>query len=92
MASRGNKPGAVIQSVGSTEFLGPGLPVPSTDIKLLMMRAVRSGMGEPAKSAPKGPQVDDRLLEKPEANAAAFTTDGYFRTGRCGVFDEKGLS
>ena len=29
--------------------------------------------------------------EKPEANAAAFTSDGYFRTGDVGVFDEKGF-
>ena len=29
--------------------------------------------------------------QKPEANAAAFTADGYFRTGDIGVFDEKGF-
>ena len=29
--------------------------------------------------------------EKPEANATAFTADGYFRTGDIGVFDEKGF-
>ena len=28
--------------------------------------------------------------QKPEANAAAFTADGYFRTGDIGVFDETG--
>ena len=28
--------------------------------------------------------------EKPEANAAAFTSDGYFRTGDIGVFDVRG--
>ena len=29
--------------------------------------------------------------EKPEANAAAFTADGYFRTGDVGVFDDAGF-
>ena len=29
--------------------------------------------------------------QKPEANAAAFTADGYFRTGDIGVFDAKGF-
>ena len=29
--------------------------------------------------------------QKPEANAAAFTADGYFRTGDIGIFDEKGF-
>ena len=28
---------------------------------------------------------------QPEANAAAFTADGYFRTGDIGVFDERGF-
>ena len=28
--------------------------------------------------------------QKPDANAAAFTADGYFRTGDVGVFDERG--
>jgi long-chain acyl-CoA synthetase len=28
--------------------------------------------------------------QKPDANAAAFTADGYFRTGDIGVFDEAG--
>jgi long-chain acyl-CoA synthetase len=29
--------------------------------------------------------------QKPEANGAAFTADGYFRTGDVGVFDERGF-
>ena len=29
--------------------------------------------------------------EKPEANAAAFTKDGYFRTGDVGMYDDKGF-
>jgi long-chain acyl-CoA synthetase len=29
--------------------------------------------------------------QKPQANAEAFTTDGFFRTGDIGVFDEKGF-
>src|SRR4029434_6892526 len=39
----------------------------------------------------KGPQVMRGYWEKPEANAAAFTSDGYFRTGDLGVFDAKGF-
>ena len=29
--------------------------------------------------------------QQPEANAAAFTADGYFKTGDVGVFDERGF-
>jgi long-chain acyl-CoA synthetase len=49
------------------------------------------GMGEAGEICAKGPQVMSGYWEKPEANAAAFTADGYFRTGDVGVFDEKGL-
>ena len=45
-----------------------------------------------ARSCAKGPPGDERLLAKSrEVNAAAFTAEGYFRTGDIGVFDEKGF-
>src|SRR5262249_21898327 len=37
-----------------------------------------------------GPQVMRGYWQKPEANAAAFTAEGYFRTGDVGVFDAEG--
>ena len=75
-----------------TEFSGTtGLPMPSTDIKLLDDEGREVGSGEAGEICAKGPQVMSGYWEKPEANAAAFTTDGYFRTGDVGVFDEKGL-
>jgi long-chain acyl-CoA synthetase len=39
----------------------------------------------------KGPQVMGGYWRKPDANAAAFTADGYFRTGDIGVFDAAGF-
>ena len=75
-----------------TEFSGTtGLPMPSTDIKLLDDEGREVGMGEAGEICAKGPQVMSGYWEKPEANAAAFTADGYFRTGDVGVFDEKGF-
>ena len=75
-----------------TEFSGTtGLPMPSTDLKLLDDEGHEVGRGEAGEICAKGPQVMSGYWEKPEANAAAFTTDGYFRTGDVGVFDEKGL-
>ena len=75
-----------------TEFSGTtGLPMPSTDIKLLDDDGREVGMGEAGEICAKGPQVMSGYWEKPEANAAAFTADGYFRTGDVGVFDEKGF-
>jgi long-chain acyl-CoA synthetase len=68
-----------------------GLPLPSTDIKLLDIENHEVGLGEAGEICAKGPQVMTGYWEKPEANAAAFTADGYFRTGDIGVFDEKGF-
>jgi acyl-CoA synthetase (AMP-forming)/AMP-acid ligase II len=38
-----------------------------------------------------GPSVMLGYYENPDANARAFTYDGFFRTGDLGVFDERGL-
>lgn len=66
-----------------------GLPLPSTDIKLLDGdREV--AIGEDGEICAKGPQVMKGYWRKPEANAAAFTADGYFRTGDIGRFDARG--
>ena len=75
-----------------TGFSGTvGLPFPSTDIKLLDADDKEAALGEPGEICAKGPQVMKGYWQKPEANAAAFTADGYFRTGDIGVFDEKGF-
>jgi long-chain acyl-CoA synthetase len=67
-----------------------GLPAPSTDIKLLGDDDREVAIGEAGEVCAKGPQVMKGYWGKPEANAAAFTTDGYFRTGDIGVFDPQG--
>jgi long-chain acyl-CoA synthetase len=68
-----------------------GLPLPSTDIKLLDDDNNEVPIGEPGEVCAKGPQVMRGYWQKPEANADAFTADGYFRTGDIGVFDAKGF-
>ena len=68
-----------------------GLPFPSTDIKLLDVDDMEVPLGQPGEICAKGPQVMKGYWQKPEANAAAFTADGYFRTGDIGVFDDKGF-
>ena len=68
-----------------------GLPFPSTDIKLLGPDDKEAAIGEAGEICAKGPQVMRGYWQKPEANAVAFTADGYFRTGDVGVFDAKGF-
>ena len=74
------------------EFSGTtGLPLPSTDIKLLDDQDREAAIGESGEIVVKGPQVMKGYWNQPEANRAAFTADGYFRTGDIGQFDERGF-
>jgi long-chain acyl-CoA synthetase len=68
-----------------------GLPFPSTDIKLLDADHKEAAIGEPGEVCVKGPQVMQGYWQNPDATAAAFTSDGYFRTGDIGVFDAEGF-
>lgn len=79
-------PASVQNFTGTT-----GLPLPSTDIKLLDEQNRAVGIGEAGEICAKGPQVMSGYWQQPEANASAFTEDGYFRTGDVGVFDDKGF-
>jgi long-chain acyl-CoA synthetase len=78
-----------VTTVGFTGNVG--LPFPSTDIKLLDANDMEAPSGEPGEICAKGPQVMQGYWQKPEANASAFTSDGYFRTGDIGVFDDRGF-
>ena len=68
-----------------------GLPLPSTQIKLLDVEDREVAIGAAGEICAKGPQVMRGYWEKPQANAQAFTADGYFRTGDVGVFDAQGF-
>jgi long-chain acyl-CoA synthetase len=67
-----------------------GLPLPSTQIKLLDAHEREAAIGEEGEVCAKGPQVMKGYWQKPEANRHAFTADGYFRTGDIGVFNAEG--
>lgn len=57
-----------------------GLPLPGIDVRI-------SDEGE---ILVKGPTVTPGYYNNPEANALAFTEDGFFRTGDAGHLTEKG--
>jgi long-chain acyl-CoA synthetase len=67
-----------------------GLPLPSTDIKLLDDDGGEVPTGEAGAVCARGPQVMRGYWERGEATATAFTPDGYLRTGDIGVFDAAG--
>ena len=85
-------PVATFNPAAVNEFSGTtGLPMPSSDIKLLGEKDKEAAVGETGEVCIKGPHVMRGYWEKPEANAQAFTADGYFRTGDIGQFDARGF-
>jgi malonyl-CoA/methylmalonyl-CoA synthetase len=58
-----------------------GWPLPGVELRL---------EGEPAEIQVRGPNVFDGYWERPEANAEAFTADGWFKTGDLGAVDDDG--
>ncbi len=68
-----------------------GLPLPGTDLKLLNDYGDEVAHGESGEVCVKGPQVMRGYWNQPEANATAFTADGYFRTGDVGVITPEGF-
>jgi long-chain acyl-CoA synthetase len=79
-------PAAVQDFNGTT-----GLPMPGTDVRLLDDAGRDVPAGASGEVCVKGPQVMSGYWNQPEANAAAFTADGYFRTGDIGQFDAQGF-
>lgn len=58
-----------------------GLPLPGVELRLA---------GEPPEIQVRGPNIFGGYWERPQANAEAFTPDGWFRTGDLGTLDEDG--
>jgi long-chain acyl-CoA synthetase len=67
-----------------------GLPVPGTEIVIRDDDNNDLPPGEPGELCVRGPQVMQGYWNKPEANAEAFTPDGFFRTGDIARMDENG--
>ncbi len=67
-----------------------GVPMPSSDVKLLDDKGREVAHGQSGEIVVKGPHVMAGYWQQPEANKAAFTADGYFRTGDIGQFDDMG--
>ena len=67
-----------------------GQAFPNTDIKLIDDEDNEVPTGEPGELVAKGPQVTKGYYNQPEVSAAAFTADGYFRTGDIAIVDGQG--
>lgn len=77
-------------TVGETVGGSIGLPVPSTELKLIDDDGNEVPMGERGEIAIKGPQVMQGYWQRPDETAKAMTADGFFRTGDIGTVDARG--
>ncbi|MEM0976598.1 MAG: AMP-binding protein [Pseudomonadota bacterium] len=75
--------------VGKTREGSIGVPVPSTDVKIVDDAGKTLPIGGTGEIAAKGPQVMKGYWENPEETKKVMNR-GYFHTGDIGVMDEDG--
>ncbi|WP_295854629.1 long-chain-fatty-acid--CoA ligase [uncultured Xylophilus sp.] len=68
-----------------------GVPLPSTEIKLIDDTGREVPPGEPGEIAIRGPQVMAGYWQRPDETAKAMTEDGFFKSGDIGVMDARGF-
>ncbi|MDN4056480.1 long-chain-fatty-acid--CoA ligase [Massilia sp. YIM B02763] len=74
-----------------SDFTGTiGLPLPSTEIRILDETSIEVPFGTPGEIAVRGPQVMAGYWQRPDETAKVMTPDGFFKTGDIGVMDPKG--
>lgn len=67
-----------------------GVPLPSTDVRILDDDRKDVPLGEPGELAVKGPQVMSGYWNKPQETAKSFTDDGWLLTGDIATMDKDG--
>ncbi len=83
-------PVATVTPVGKSRKGSIGLPVPSTDIRILNAAGRDVEPGEAGELAIKGPQVMAGYWRKPHETALVMTADGYLKTGDIATMDADG--
>jgi long-chain acyl-CoA synthetase len=69
-----------------------GLPLPSTEIRILDETDQQVPFGTRGEIAVRGPQVMAGYWQRPDETAKVMTPDGFFKTGDIGVMDEQGYT
>jgi long-chain acyl-CoA synthetase len=85
-------PAASSNPVTSKVFNGAiGVPLPSTDMKIIDDEGNEVPVGTPGEIAIRGPQVMAGYWQRPDETARVMTADGFFKSGDVGVMDERGF-
>ncbi|MCX7072939.1 MAG: AMP-binding protein [Gammaproteobacteria bacterium] len=84
-------PGVCFSPLDRPDWNGTiGVPLPSTWVSLRDDEGREVPVGTPGELCVKGPQVMRGYWNKPEENRAAFTADGWLRTGDIATVDADG--
>ena len=79
--------------VTNTEFTGSiGLPLPGIEIAIKDDGGLSLPPGERGEICIKGPNVMTGYYRQPSETNAAFTADGFMKTGDIGIMDSKGYT
>ncbi|MBX9901354.1 MAG: long-chain-fatty-acid--CoA ligase [Burkholderiaceae bacterium] len=86
-------PVATANLPNTKEFTGSiGLPIPSTEIKILDDDGKEVPLGTAGEIAIRGPQVMVGYWNRPDETANVMTPDGFFKSGDIGIMDERGFT
>ena len=85
-------PSASANATDSAAYTGTiGMPLPSTDFKIIDDDGKDLEAGEAGEIVIRGPQVMQGYWQQPRETAGATTSDGFFKTGDIGLMDERGF-
>lgn len=85
-------PAACMNRLDLEEYNGfIGLPISSTDVIIANDNGDPVSLGEEGELCIRGPQVMREYWRSAEATAAAFTNEGFFRTGDYATINEQGF-
>ncbi|MEN9316582.1 MAG: hypothetical protein RIS35_2975 [Pseudomonadota bacterium] len=84
-------PSATCNPTDTDAFSGTiGLPLPSTEIRILDDDGKPVALGERGEIAIRGPQVMAGYWQRSDETAKVMTADGFFKSGDIGVMDSRG--
>ena len=84
-------PAACINPMDLEEYNGAiGLPIPSTECRVVDAEGNDVPIGEPGELCIRGPQVMKGYWQRPEETAKVLDEDGWLKTGDMAARDEKG--
>ena len=85
-------PAACINPMDLEDYNGAiGLPIPSTECKVIDTEGNEVATGEPGELCVRGPQVMKGYWERPEETAKVLDSDGWLRTGDMACRDDNGF-